>query len=333
MSPYDAGIAVRPGVELPGLGLWLDPRRSKALAFVSHAHSDHIARHREVIASAATLALMRARLSGERVEHAVGFGEPFSHPGVPGARLTLYPAGHIPGSAQLLVEAQGGSLLYSGDFKLRAGRAAEPATVPRADTVVMETTFGRPRYRFPPLEEVLTQVVAFCREALAAGEVPVLLAYSLGKAQEALWAVAEAGLPVMVHKAIYRMNTVCREVCPGFPQGYRMHKPGAEAGYVVLHPPGAGLAIARRRVAVLTGWALDGRVRYQSGADAAFPLSDHADYGELLRYVELAAPRRVFTIHGFAAEFARDLRSLGVEAWPLEPEAQPDLPMRLPVAG
>jgi len=83
---------------------------------------------------------------------------------------------------------------------------------------------------------------------------------------------------------------------------------------------------------VLTGWAVDERVKYQSRADAAFPLSDHADYEDLLAYVRQVNPRRVLTVHGFASEFARDLRSLGVEAWPLAGETQPDLPMQLPVA-
>ena len=83
--------------------------------------------------------------------------------------------------------------LYTGDFKLRQGRSAEPAEWRQADTLIMETTYGLPRYRFPPTEQVVQQIVAFCRDALEEGAVPVLLGYSLGKAQEILCALAGAG--------------------------------------------------------------------------------------------------------------------------------------------
>ena len=107
---------VRGAIHLPELALWLDahePRGAGERAFVSHAHSDHTAAHRETILSGATARLMRARLGGERVEHVLPFGEPrrFDGPGEP-FQITLLPAGHILGSAMSLVEWSGGSLLY-----------------------------------------------------------------------------------------------------------------------------------------------------------------------------------------------------------------------------
>ena len=107
-----------------------------------------------------------------------------THELTPDCHVTLVPAGHIIGSAQFLAESEHGRLLYSGDFKLRPGRAAEVCAVPRADILIMETTFGLPKYRLPPAEGVIADMVRFCRETLAAGAVPVLLGYSLGKAQE-----------------------------------------------------------------------------------------------------------------------------------------------------
>lgn len=145
----------RGGVHLPELGLWLDPHHRVAgpeLAFVSHAHSDHTGAHREVILSAPTAHLMTARIGGQRVENILPFGEPREFAGgkIP-FRLTLLPAGHILGSAMAFIETGGGTLLYTGDFKLRPGLAAEICEPRRADLLIMETTFGRPAYEFPRL--------------------------------------------------------------------------------------------------------------------------------------------------------------------------------------
>ncbi len=120
----------------------------------------------------------------------------------------LLPAGHIFGSAQFFLESDAGSLLYTGDFKLRPGKSAEAAEWRQADTLIMETTFGLPRYRFPATDDVVAQIVAFCRDALEEDTVPVLLGYSLGKAQEILCALGEAGLTPMLHGSVHRMTRI-----------------------------------------------------------------------------------------------------------------------------
>jgi hypothetical protein len=109
--------------------------------------------------------------------------------------ITLLPAGHIFGSAMSLIEAEGASLLYTGDFKLRKGLSAEPCEPQHADLLIMETTYGRPEYRFPPTEAVMQGVIRFCKEALDNDETPVLLGYSLGKSQELLCGLGDAALP------------------------------------------------------------------------------------------------------------------------------------------
>src|SRR5215211_5534592 len=111
------------GVFLPEQNLWLDPWDAKSLAFVSHAHSDHIAPHREIIVSERTARLMQARMPGERHEHILEFGRLTA---LHGMNMMLLPAGHIFGSAQFYLETEAGSLLYTGDFKLRPGKSAEP---------------------------------------------------------------------------------------------------------------------------------------------------------------------------------------------------------------
>ena len=322
------------GVYLPQQEIWLDPSDAKPFAFVSHAHSDHIAPHDEVIVSERTARLMQARMPGERNEHVLNFGEKST---VRGLEVTLIPAGHIFGSAQFFLETENGSLLYTGDFKLRPGRSAEPTEWRHAQTLIMETTFGLPRYRFPPTEEVIGQIVAFCRDALETGAVPVLLGYSLGKAQEILCALSGAGLKPMLHGTVYRMTQIYEQFGQSFCE-YERYKANDVAGKVLICPPSVNRSamlekIPEKRVAMISGWAVEPSAVYRYQVDAAFPLSDHADYTDLLRYVDLVKPERVLTLHGFAAEFARDLRDSGIEAWALSEENQMELTLGKPVVA
>jgi DNA ligase-1 len=317
------------GVYLPQQDLWLDPWEPKRFAFISHAHSDHIAPHNEIIVSPGTARLLQARMPGPRNEHVLPFGEKHRLHDVD---LMLLPAGHIFGSAQLFLETANESLLYSGDFKLRHGKSAEPAEWRQADVLIMETTFGRPRYRFPPTEEIIGRIVNFCRETLDEGAVPVLFGYSLGKAQEILCALDGAGLTPMLHGSVFEMTRIYEQLGRSFCK-YVRYKANDVAGKVLICPPSANHSrmtekIARKRTAMVSGWAVDPNAIYRYQVDAAFPLSDHADYDDLIRYVDLVQPKRVLTLHGFAAEFARDLRERGLEAWALSEENQ--IEMRLP---
>jgi DNA ligase 1 len=314
------------GVYLPWQDLWLDPWDAKRFAFVSHAHSDHIAPHSEIILSERTARLMQARMPGRRTEHVLPFGEQRV---VHDINVTLLPAGHIFGSAQIFVLTDSDSILYTGDFKLRRGQSAEPAEWRQADTLIMETTYGLPRYRLPPTEQVVDQIVTFCRETLDDGEIPVLLGYSLGKAQEILCALDGAGLRPMLHGSVYAMTRIYEQFGQSFCQ-FERYNANATAGKVLICPPSVNGSrmlnnIARKRVAMISGWALDPNAIYRYQVDAAFPLSDHADYTDLVRYVDLVQPKRVLTLHGFAAEFARDLRERGIEAWALSAENQMEL--------
>src|SRR5438309_244074 len=316
------------GVYLPAQDLWLDPWDAKRFAFVSHAHNDHIAPHDEIIVSERTARLMQARLPGQRNEHVLDFGVKTT---VRGLDVTLIPAGHIFGSAQFFLETDDGSLLYTGDCTLRQGRSAEPAEWRHAETLIMETTFGLPRYRFPPTDEVIAQIVAFCQDALEAGAVPVLLGYSLGKAQEILCSLTGAGLKLMLHGAVHAMTQIYEQCGQSFCE-YERYKANDVSGKVLICPPSANRSrmlerIRNKRVAMISGWAVDPNAVYRYQVDAAFPLSDHADYTDLLRYVDLVQPQRVLTLHGFAAEFARDLRERGVEAWALSEQNQLELPL------
>lgn len=324
-SPGDLiTVHYRRGLHLPGIDFWLDPRDRKEIAFVSHAHSDHTGAHRNVLCSPATAALMRARVRGRSQYRPLEFGHAYEFSDF---RLTLYPAGHVLGSAQALVETGAGRLLYSGDFKLRPGRAAEAIEVPRADVVVMETTFGRPSYRFPPTEEVAQDIHAFCRQCVASGEIPVLFGYALGKSQEILAHLGDCGLPLLLDPGLREMVTIYEAFGISFPS-YRWWEEDMDlTGHVLLCSTGTRrserlASLRRKRTAYVSGWALDRRASWRFGTDTCFPLSDHADYDELHEYVRLTGARQIRTVHGFAAEFAQDLRMSGYQAAAVEEPAQ-----------
>ncbi|MBV9390688.1 MAG: DNA ligase, partial [Verrucomicrobia bacterium] len=318
------------GIFLPGLDLWLDPWDERPTAFVSHAHADHIGNHQEIILSEITSKLMAARLPGDRIEHRLPFQTPFSFRG---ATITLLPAGHIFGSAQIHLETVAGSLLYTGDFKLRHGKSAEVAQWRYADTLIMETTYGLPKYVFPPTDRVIHALIKFCIEAVEENQVPVLFGYSLGKAQEILAALNQSNLRILLHPAVYKITKIYEELNQALPK-FELYNESLISGSVVICPPNAARTrivqkIKQRRTAVLTGWALNPGAIHRYQCDAAFPLSDHADYPDLLRLVELVSPKRVLTVHGFAHEFAEDLRRKGVDAWSLGEENQLELVLPL----
>jgi Cft2 family RNA processing exonuclease len=307
------------GPYLPECDLWLDPKGSRPFAFVSHAHSDHTGHHQRTILTDPTARFMKARMgSSGKVQHVLKYGEERDFGSF---RATLLPAGHVLGSAQILIEKGGERLLYTGDFKLRPGLSSEPAISVPADTLIMETTFGLPSYKFPPAEQTVAKIVNFCRESLEEGKVPVLLGYSLGKAQEILAALSGCDIPIMVHGSIWQMTRLYQDLGVSFPE-YSRFEPETVAGKILLCPPAtAGSAmlenIPEKKVAMITGWGIDQRSIYRYRCDAVFPLSDHADYGELMEMVERVQPKRVFTLHGYAEQFALDLRRRGLDAWSL----------------
>ncbi|HEY3378869.1 MAG TPA: MBL fold metallo-hydrolase RNA specificity domain-containing protein [Armatimonadota bacterium] len=314
-------VHYRGAIHLATIDLWLDARSRREWAFISHAHSDHIASHDEVILSEGTHRFLRQRKATPRQAHIIPFGEARK---IRDVEFTLYPAGHILGSAQLLATVNAQRLLYSGDFKLQGNSAAETIVVPRADVLIMETTFGHRRYAFPPRERIIAEMGDWCDNCLREGMTPVLLGYALGKSQEILAALAGRGYRFVLHDAVYQMTRIAEELGAPFP-AYQRWEPGLGEGCVVICPPHLRKWIVPKlppcRTAIVSGWAMDPSARFRYGAHAAFCLSDHADYQDLLAYVARVQPSRVYTVHGYASEFANELRRLGYDAHALD---QPD---------
>jgi DNA ligase-1 len=320
--PHAIEVRYDRGIYLPEADLWLDPAFGKERAFVSHAHSDHFARHRWTLCSRVTEMLSRSRYGNSALATVVApdWKERVVERGF---EFRLLPAGHILGSAMLHVTrlSDGATLLYTGDFKLREGLSSERAELMKADTLILETTFGLPMYRFPPVDEVIGKVIAFVQETIEDGGIPVLLGYSLGKAQEVLAALNGAGVPVMLHTSMVRLTKVYEELGYELP-AWRVFKADEAAGHALIFPPSAARSLVVKklkvcRTAMLSGWALTPGARFRYQVDEVFPLSDHADYGELWNCVEQVQPKLIYTVHGSTREFARDLRERGHEAWSL----------------
>ncbi len=316
---YDSGLF------LTNAQLAVDVCRRQPRCFVSHAHADHIARHELALTTPATAALYRHRLGKQHRVLEMNYREPIQFGGM---RLTVFPAGHCLGSAMLLAEDGTQSLLYTGDFKLGESLTAEPAELPHADILVMECTFGRPSYRLPPREEVVSQLLQIVRTALAENITPVIHAYALGKSQEVTKLLTSHGIPVLQHPMIYETSQVY-ERCGVDLGNVREYDSQHLNGHAVVTLPRGmrafRLAGLKKTVSIMaTGWAVDPSTRFRRGVDHALPLSDHADFDQLIEAVRQVTPREVYCTHG-PHEFVDHLCGLGFNAFPLIPPAQRQL--------
>jgi putative mRNA 3-end processing factor len=306
----------RGGLHLSGSALWLDATRKQALSFVSHAHSDHIARHERTIATSATLRLMAHRLGELTSALPAPYHRPFD---LGPLSLELLPAGHVLGSAQLrITRSDGLRVVYTGDINGVSALTAEPIQVAECDVLVLESTFGHPRYRLPPREQVLGDISRWVARQLENGRTPVLLGYPLGKSQEAIHFLQSEGFAVCAHRSVCEVTSLYREL--GVPlQPVRRFEGEWLPDEVCVLPPhiarkGALRGMGPHATAILTGWAMDGQ---RFGADHAFPLSDHADCAGLVAYAKATQAEEILTHHGFAVELAAELQRAGMNARPV----------------
>jgi len=300
------------------IDLHLDGHYPQPFAFISHAHADHVSRHEKIICSKPTAALLIKRFSidPDKIQ-ALDWDTPHK---ISDHTIRLYPAGHIAGSAMIHISNGSQSLLYTGDFKMRPSYTSEDPIFPQADILVMESTFGLPKYSFPPTEEIHKQLIEFTQSALADNCSPIILAYSLGKAQEAIAILTKAGIPLVQHRAVYEMTSTFRtlEIHP-LPPPIKLEK-SIPTSHALIAPPNvvrsrAIRSLKNKRTVMLSGWALNPSATYRYQTDAAIPLSDHADFPDLIKAVETVKPELVYTLHGSTREFAAELRKRGHQAW------------------
>lgn len=329
-------VVSRPeGLFVPALDLFLDPTgavraREDGAAprvFVSHAHGDHVsgaegAEGARTFASRETAALVEARF-GIAATDPMEWGEPrvLDAPIGP-CVISVVPAGHVLGAAQLVAETSAGRLVYTGDYRSGPGLTHAAGAPVACDVLVIEATFGLPIFQFPPREAAVRAIVAWCAARLEAGETPVLLAYALGKAQELCAALGAAGLPVIAHGSVRKTCAAYEALGVKMPE-LRAITPGDAAPGVMIVPPWARSQpfVKKRklaRIGYVSGWGRIDAARERFDADAVFVMSDHADHDDLVFTARASGARRVYTTFGFAAPFASILRDMGIDARPLE---------------
>ncbi len=290
------------GIYLPRADIWVDPSRPVARALVTHGHADHArGGHGAVWATRETLAIMDVRY-GEQTAHPVVYGERVDLGSI---AATFLPAGHVLGSAQILLECDGETAIVSGDYKRRADPTCAPFEVRHADIFITEATFGLPVFRHPPMHDELRKVL----DALAAQpeRCVVIGAYALGKAQRVIAELRAMGhdAPIYLHGAMQRLCDLYRDlgVDLGELRPALVASKDEMRGSIVVAPPSAlGDRWSRRLPepvsAMASGWMRVRQRAVQRGVELPLVISDHADWDELTTTIREVAPREVWVTHG-----------------------------------
>jgi len=304
----------------------IDPKKSckEEKAFISHGHADHVATNKttEYFCTPETADIIESRYKQEAKLKPLAFGKKLQ---LNGSSVSLHNSGHILGSAQVLVEGSK-TVAVTADFKTQDSIIQKGALPLKCDVLVAESTFGLPSYSFPKREDVYEQIGKFVKEKSRKGFV-VLAGYSLGKAQELTKVVNDyANATPLVHESVFGNNEVYKN--HGVKLGnYLKLDHNLEESSVLIMPPSL---VNHNLLQVLefslhkkvfsgmaTGWG------FRNGFDEIFPLSDHADFQQLMDYVKEAEPKLVLTTHGSEKEFASYVRRrLGIAARPLGAKGQ-----------
>ncbi|MES2886338.1 MAG: ligase-associated DNA damage response exonuclease [Pseudomonadota bacterium] len=329
----DLVIATDAGLYCPAGDFHIDPVRKVARAVITHAHGDHAwPGMGHYWATKAGEGLMRARLGRSTPMTLLDHGQRIT---LGCATVSLHPAGHVLGSAQVRIEVDGEVWVVSGDYKRCPDPSCAPFEPVPCDTFVTETTFANPIYRWDAPALVAREIFDWWQQCKREGKTAVLFCYALGKAQRVLAeltqffdadALARGEVePVLLHGATTPLVAVYRKA------GIRMMptaavgappKGSSFAGRLILAPPGAkGTPWMRLFAPCSTGFAsgwmrLDNRRR--AAYDRGFALSDHADWPGLIRSIEETGARRVRTMHGDSSALIAYLQQRGIDAMPLE---------------
>ncbi len=292
------------GLYFPPGDFYLDPYRTVARALISHAHADHaIAGNEEVWSTTSTWGMMKLRYK-DRLKskfNPVAYREPFE---INGVKIQFYPAGHMLGSAQIVLEHEGVKYCYTGDYKIRADASCEPFEVVPCDVLITETTFADPSYAHPSEASEMKKLEEYEKMNLVIG------AYNLGKAQR-LTLLLNQYFPerrIMVHPeaAGYHRFYEQQGISLGKWQHYNYQLFRRTTGNILVAPPRA-MSTYLRDAGVVTAFAT-GWKKSPVKAHFNFHLSDHADWQEILDLVEQCGAKQIITVHGDGAALMDHLK-------------------------
>jgi len=320
MEPSDLVTATARGLYCAAGDFHVDPWQPVERAVITHAHGDHLrpgsARYFTATPGGS---LVRHRLPPGAAVETLDYGEPMSFGNV---RVSLHPAGHVLGSAQVRIEQAGEVWVVSGDYKRDPDPTCDAFEVVRCDAFISEATFALPVYRWMPASTVAAEILDWWHGNRARGLASVLFAYALGKAQRILAELtALTDEPVFLHGAVASLVGLYRaRGIPMLPASLAtVSKPTDYAGSLIVAPPSAaGTTWMRRfgehRTGFCSGWMRVRGDRRRRGYDRGFVLSDHADWPSLLRTVADTGARRVLLTHGYTDALCRYLQEQGLTA-------------------
>jgi putative mRNA 3-end processing factor len=313
-------VVQRPeGLYCPQGDFFIDPWRPVDRAVITHAHADHARTgHGHYLAHTKAQGVMRSRL-GQINLQPLAYGEEVLHKGV---KISLHPAGHVLGSAQVRIEFKGQVWVASGDYKVAPDATCEAFEPVRCDTFITESTFGLPIYRWQDDREVFAQINAWWASNASAGKASVLCCYSFGKAQRILSGVDPSIGPIITHGAVEPLNRAYRDAGVALPATRTVSEVTDAADFktcLVLCPPSAtGTPWIKRfepySDAFASGWMLLRGARRRGGYDRGFVLSDHADWPGLHSAIAATQASRVIVTHGSVPVMVRYLAERGLQA-------------------
>ncbi len=319
-SPGDLIVLTADGLYCPAGDFHIDPWRPVPRAVITHGHSDHARTGMGAYHFAAPgEPILRWRLGEQHyVPHA--YGDPFQ---LGAARVSLHPAGHVLGSAQVRIERDGEVWVASGDYKRQPDPTCAPFEVVPCDVFITESTFALPVYRWSDTPTVAREILDWRDECAAAGETAILYCYALGKAQRVLAELlALSDEPAWLHGAIAAGVQVYRQAGVSMlPTRLVADEPGTSsfAGRLVLAPPSAAGSSWLRRFrkaqhGFASGWMQVRGNRRRRNQDRGFVISDHADWPALLQTIRASGARRVIATHGQCDALVRTLNEAGLQA-------------------
>lgn len=301
------------GLYCPLADVYIDPWEPVARSIITHAHSDH-ARSGSgyYLCHHFTKPVLQLRLGTAIEVESLAYGQAVTMNGI---NVSLHPAGHIPGSAQVRLEYKGEVWVVSGDYKLTDDGLSTPFEVVKCDHFITESTFGLPIYKFPSPQMVYQEMNEWWRQNAGEKKNTVLLAYALGKSQAILRHLDTGIGPVFLHGAVANVNVSLEEVGYRFP-GIRMTASTDKQslkGAVILAPPSAlGSPWLKKmmpyKIGFCSGWMQLRGARRRYGVDRGFVLSDHADWGQLNEAVKATGAAHIYVTHGYTGAFSRWLK-------------------------
>ena len=334
-------IVPRPeGLYCPPGGFYIDHWRAVERAVITHGHSDHArSGSGRYLTAAPGARILQQRLGASLPLETLNYGEIIKHHGV---TLSLHPAGHVLGSAQVRLEYRGQVWVASGDYKLEDDGTCAPFEPVTCHTFITESTFGLPIYRWAPQAELVTDINAWWQKNAAEGRTSVLFCYAFGKAQRVLSGLEPEIGPILTHGAVEPLNQIYRDAGVPLPATHDVRgltDTSQLCRSIVIAPPSAqGTPWIKRfgdyADGFASGWMQLRGARRRRGVDRGFVMSDHADWPGLQKAVAATQAERVLVTHGQIHVMVRWLRELGLDAQALATEyGEEESAIRNPAGG